>query len=130
VTKLEVARDEVKRIDAAMAELTLERKFWAAVVERESLSPSSRLSNLEALAEATSDAAADEYGAKTNALRRFLVGKPEGVTMRDLRTEAKKHSSTDNFPYRFVDRMESAGELIKNGGMLFATPKMQEVLEG
>lgn len=120
---------KVERLDAIIDALLDERNLWQGIVARETPKIPAKDMTVQSVAPVNESSAADEYGSKTNALRRFLIGRSEGSTMKELRAEARKFTDQDNMAYRFVDRLAKAGELVKRDGRFFATPKMQTILE-
>lgn len=132
MTKLEVALSEVERINKEIAALTHEREIWNGVVSRET--PRIPLSAVSPTAVAVAQPAVEdddgdpEYGYKTLTMRRAVVGKPEGATMKELRAVASSINQEPNFVYRFINRMKRTGELESRNNRYFATEKMKSRL--
>ncbi len=128
MTKLEIAMDELKRIDKEVESLQSERALWAGVVARERATTSPTLPGLQLIAQNSTPAGRSaDYGAKTNTVRRFIAGRGDtGASMKDLKALAKQISGTANFIYRLIGRLKDAAEIIERNGRFIATDKLKQ----
>jgi hypothetical protein len=128
MTKLEIAIDELKRIDREVDALQSERALWAGMADRERAANSPAQSGLQLIAPNPVSAETSKvYGAKTAAMRNFIVGKGEtGASMKDLKAAAKSISTTANFVYRFIGRLKDSGEIVERGSKFIATDKLKQ----
>ena len=136
MNKLDVAKLEVQRLTDEIADLTAERDFWQKLVVRESAAhiPSHLtlvLPDVEANGNNETDGSSDEadYGQKTDTLRRYVVSRAEGVSMKELKSFAQSAGLDTNTVYRFTNRMKRAKELEVIGGKYVGLPKMFQRLE-
>jgi hypothetical protein len=128
MTKLEIALDELKRIDKEVETLQSERALWAGMVARERAANSPTLPGLQLIAPNPAPAGRPaDYGAKTNTMRRLVVSKGEaGASMKELKATAKSISGTANFIYRLITRLKEAGEIVERNGKFVATEKLKQ----
>jgi hypothetical protein len=133
------ARTEMASIDAQLIKLRAVRSAWETIVtaweetlaiaETNEVSPPSLFPTPVTASTPVPNPPKmhEKYGDKTGAMRRFVLGvNGAGVSRADLAAKAKTLTSTQNFVYRFIDRMKETGELEERNGRYFATDKMRQ----
>lgn len=68
------------------------------------------------------------YGDKSRAMRTLVLFRG-GVTMKELRDEAKRLGAKDQFAYQWVNRQRKARRLEKRGKKFFATEALKSLTE-